>query len=546
MGSSNIKTRRENFCFNNLSIRELRINILERQMEIALDLRNKDFISAQKRIHSFIRSENSRALAVYETISKKGYRSKGFSKVKPKTMDDYNKLIKQLWYIIKNPKKYKATPLARTLIPKPKGGTRPISVPSYLDRALQHLYRMILDVIHEEVADPNSYGFRPFRSPGWAAKAITLSIWSRKGRGIPNYCIKFDIKKCFDSISHKWILDNISDYKIENFTINLIPHHILSEWLTCGYIIVDKIKNKFSLKNLTVLPTTGVPQGGPISPVITNLVLNGIEMFVKTAVNDNRSPERISDPQVDKWSSLIRYVDDIILFAYNYRDIEIATKAVKAFLYPRGLEINDEKTIIKCLPLDYFDFVGFRISINLEKGKYAIYNYPSDEVISKLMKKIINVMNENARKQDLEKCFIKINSILTGWTNFYRCGNSKNAFCKVNFRLWHRMLFHLKRIYMKTPEFCKKDVPQRKKRLMQTIFRNHIKPYGTFKQWFYIDKFSLSNIRYKNLFDLFLICPSQIAIGTPSIISYRNKDTFCGLSAFHPVDRNKLSEKSLK
>lgn len=91
---------------------------------------------------------------------------------------------------------------------------RPLSVPSYLDRALQHLYLIVLDVFQEELSERNNYGFRPFRSPGWAAKAVTLHIWSRKKFLPPKFAIELDIKKCFDTINHKFIINNVGTLQV--------------------------------------------------------------------------------------------------------------------------------------------------------------------------------------------------------------------------------------------------------------------------------------------------------------------------------------------
>lgn len=244
-----------------------------------MELRKGNYSGAQKLINSLLRSDVARALAVYNVISKVGFRSRGFSEKKAKTNMDYTEMIDKLWDITKNPDSYRASPLKRTMVPKPRGGLRPISVPTYFDRAVQNLYKFVFEVWQEETADPNSFGFRPFRSPGWGAKAVTLAIWSRKGFGLPKFAIEFDIKKCFDSISHDFIKSNLSVVKCGEGSIELIPTTVLHQWCKCGYILSDDLG-----QNLEV--TTGVPQGGPISPVISNAVFNGLERTILDAVSD--------------------------------------------------------------------------------------------------------------------------------------------------------------------------------------------------------------------------------------------------------------------
>lgn len=176
-----------------LTIVALKRCVIKMQVSLAVALRSKDFVLASKLIRNIHRSKLCHYWSVYRTISSKGSRSKGLSdKIRPGTNLQYQKLASDLWKIVKNPQNYKSTPLKRLWIPKPKGGLRPLSVPSYVDRALQHLYNLTLTVLHEEIAEQNSFGFRPYRSPGWVSKAITLAFWSRKGFGPPKYCIELD------------------------------------------------------------------------------------------------------------------------------------------------------------------------------------------------------------------------------------------------------------------------------------------------------------------------------------------------------------------
>jgi retron-type reverse transcriptase len=123
------------------------------------------------------------------------------------------------------------------------------------------------------------------RSPGWAAKAITLTCW----KTIPKYAIELDISKCFDSISHEFILDHVSNIKFKQNTYQVIPNQIIKQWLKSGYIdVIGDVT-----PNDQLIPTE-VGVGGPISPTISNIVLNGIENAVDNLV---RISEYVSDRQ---------------------------------------------------------------------------------------------------------------------------------------------------------------------------------------------------------------------------------------------------------
>jgi retron-type reverse transcriptase len=271
-----IKVKRDPFSTMGYRVTDLRQKVLEYQQLLAVAIRSEKQTEVASITRKILRSEQVRLYAVYRTISSTGSRTKGTNdKSRPIKTQQYLELASQLWSVVKKPNEYKSTPLKRVYIPKPnKPEDRPLSVPSYLDRAVQHLYNFVLSVFHEEVAESRSFGFRNFRSPGMAAKAITLQIWNRKGYGFPRYAIELDIRKCFDSISHKFILENVANVYVKSALYEVIPQNIMLQWLKSGYIDYE---GKYSPKNQVIPTEVGVPQGGPISPTISNLVLNGIE-----------------------------------------------------------------------------------------------------------------------------------------------------------------------------------------------------------------------------------------------------------------------------
>lgn len=333
-----IKTRRENFQpIPGKTIVYLRRYVTNLQSQIAVELRNKNFIKANSIIRKLLRSKEAHALAVYNTISATGYRSKGLSKIVPRTNEDYRMLMRKLWLIVKFPKTYKASPLSRTYIPKTlKPGQnpptqlpnespfsftnrteRPISVPTYLDRAIQHVYKFALEVICEETQSPTSFGFRPFRSAPWASKALVMAIWTRKGFGPPKFALELDIRKFYDSISHAWVLANCTSINVHGGIIEVIPYEIMDQWLKCGFITKDFIE-------MGVIPTTGIPQGGPICPVIANVVLNGVEDHIKTIIANAEPPPKRVTPKKDFVYEVFHYGNPfaIITGVTSYKEID--------------------------------------------------------------------------------------------------------------------------------------------------------------------------------------------------------------------------------
>jgi retron-type reverse transcriptase len=382
------QNKRERFILpNGDSIVNLKERVLKMQMELAVAIREKKISLIKKIVTRMLRSSDCRFLAVYRTISSKGARSKGINDLYiPKTNEQYLNLYKKLWEIIKHPNKYSSTPLKRVWLPKPNStDLRPISVPSYTDRAIQHLYLMVLEVFHEEMAEKNSFGFRPFRSPGWAAKAITLFIWSRKGFKPPKYAIQLDIRKCFDQISHKFLMENVGKTIISGEEISIINPNILNQWLTSGYIDV--------LGTLTPRTQTivGIPQGGPISPTMSNMVLNGIEEII---TNDNNiqtpEPNKIHLSPEDK--IIWKYKGEPVLCTFGLDESEyrlpnfllrqmglLTTKGGISGAFLKGSAVNKKKDWSIEYVNENNSISKYRNSLN--ESKTALFRFADDCII---------------------------------------------------------------------------------------------------------------------------------------------------------------------
>jgi len=179
------------------------------------------------------RSFSGKALAVKRVVSNRGRKTPGVDKTIWCTP-------KQKMSAVQNLKRhgYKSLPLRRIYIPKKNGKMRPLGIPTMRDRAMQALYALALLPVAETTGDPNSYGFRPYRS---CADAIQQCFNSLAKRYSPQWILEGDIKACFDEISHEWLLKHIP---MDTF--------MLQKWLKAGYFEGD-----------TLYPTkAGTPQGG--------------------------------------------------------------------------------------------------------------------------------------------------------------------------------------------------------------------------------------------------------------------------------------------
>jgi RNA-directed DNA polymerase len=383
-----------------------------------------------------VKSLNARILAVKRVSENKGKNTAG---VDGKLLDTNIKKSKYVADLkIKLPD-YKSMPLKRIEIPKKNGKLRPLGIPTMFDRSIQALYKLALEPIAEVVADKNSYGFRPKRSTQDAMKQVWLCT-SKKNGG--EWILEADIKGCFDNISHQWMYDNIP-----------LDNRLLKQWLKSGFI-----------KDDTLFPTdAGTPQGGIISPILANMVLDGIEDIVKN--HKARFQKMVNGVIIYRHTNrlnFIRYADDFVITGRTPEDLQLVQKDIEKFFNIRGLELSKEKTHITNIR-DGFDFLGF----NFRK-------YPNDKVIVtptkdgiKSFKSKIKEIFKKYNSSSLTMLITKLNPLLRGWANYYRFVNSKVIFSKLDSYIWRKSLNWMKRIHQR--------------RETKKYYKQYFKPFPNYK-----------------------------------------------------------------
>lgn len=332
-------------------------------------------------------------------------------------------------------RRFTPTKVREKMIPKANGKVRRLGIPTAADRTVQGSLKLVLEPVFEADFKPCSYGFRPKRRAQDAIAEIHFL-----GSPTRNYewVFEADIKACFDEINHSALMGRVRRRIGDKRILVLVK-----AFLKSGILSED------GMDRATI---TGTPQGGILSPLLSNIALSVLdEHFIQKwetlGPEWTRAKRRRQGVPTYR---LVRYADDFVVMVGGTReDAETLWDEVATVLAPMGLRLSEEKTRI-CHIDEGFDFLGWRIqrrAMRGQGGKRALYTYPSKKSLASVMGKV-RALTRRHKHRTLAALLRRLNSVLRGWCNYFRHGVSSRTFSYLDHFAWWRIVGWLRKRHL--------------------------------------------------------------------------------------------------
>ena len=325
--------------------------------------------------------------AMYKVIRNKG--SHGVDNMK---VDELREHVINTWSTVKSKLlegKYNPSPVRRVEIPKPDGGIRLLGIPTVQDRMIQQAIAQILNEIYEPIFSKSSYGFRPGRGAKDAIKKSEEYI--NQGN---KWVVDMDLEKFFDKVNHDILVRKLEKRIKDQRLIKLIRKYLESG------VLINGIK---------VSSEKGTPQGGPLSPLLANIMLDDL------------------DKELEKRGhKFCRYADDCNIYVKSKRAGERVMKSITNIIENElKLKVNRNKSNVDLVSRR--KFLGFSFYFAEGGAKIRIH----EKSIRRFKDKIREITNRN-KGISMDYRLIKLNDMIIGWVNYFKIANASRKLMELD------------------------------------------------------------------------------------------------------------------
>ena len=343
-----------------------------------------------------ILSEDNLNEAIKKVKSNKG--APGVDKMSVAQIDDYFKVHKKEIISSIMDMTYKPQPVRRVYIPKANGKKRPLGIPTVVDRVIQQAIAQELSKIYEPLFSNSSYGFRPNRS----AHNATEKVLELLNEGY-DWVVDLDIEKYFDTVNHDKLISILREEVNDKTTL-----HLIRKFLRAGVM-----ENGLVSSN-----SEGMPQGGPLSPILSNIYLDKFDKELES-----------------RGLHFVRYADDANILVKSELSANRVMKSVTSWL-ERKLFLKVSATKTKVVRPNNSNFLGFTFLKRSDEWKCK----PKDDKVQSLYDKCKQILiRKKAVAMTTDTLFSRLNEVVRGWINYFSIGVMKTKMDKFGQWLRHKV-----------------------------------------------------------------------------------------------------------